>query len=72
MKGLSYLRIATKVDVTRPEKIYCLKACPCIFQPGTFAGWGSERVNISKRISPPFCPLLLLLFLLLFRVYVFV
>ena len=23
----------------------CLQACPCIFQPGNFTGWGSEGVN---------------------------
>jgi len=27
--------------------IYCLQARPCIFQPGNFTDWGSERVNIA-------------------------
>ena len=27
-------------------KIYCLQACPCTFQPGNFAGCGSEGVNM--------------------------
>ena len=31
--------------VIRARKIYCLQARPCIFQPGNFTGWGSERVN---------------------------
>ena len=32
--------IALKVDVLQERKIYC----PRFFQPGSFTGWGSERV----------------------------
>ena len=28
------------------QKIYCLQAHLCIFQPGYFTGWGSERVKV--------------------------
>ena len=28
------------------RKTYCLQVHPCIFQPGNFTGWGSERVNL--------------------------
>ena len=35
-----------KVDVLQDQKIYCLKAWPCIFQPGNFTGLGSEGVKI--------------------------
>ena len=27
------------VGVLQDQKIYCLQACPCIFQPGNFTGW---------------------------------
>ena len=29
--------------------IYCLQARPCIFQPGNFTDWGSERVSIADN-----------------------
>ena len=29
------------------QKIYCLQAHVCTFQPGNFTGWGSEGVNVS-------------------------
>ena len=34
-----------KAEVLQDRKIHCLQAGPCIFQPGNFTGWGSERVN---------------------------
>ena len=45
MKGRSSKRVALKVDALQDRKIYCLHARPCIFQPGNFTGWGSERVK---------------------------
>ena len=33
----------------RTGKIYCLKARPCIFQPGYFTGLGSEGVNCGTK-----------------------
>ena len=30
----------------RTGKIYCLQACPPIFQPGKFTGWGNEGVQL--------------------------
>ena len=38
-------------QVCRTEKLYCLQARPCIFQPGNFAGWGSERVKMPPWFS---------------------
>ena len=29
----------------KDQKIYCLQAQPCIFQPRNFTGWGSEGVK---------------------------
>ena len=47
-----YRNTALKVEVLLDRKIYCLKARPCIFQPGKFTGWGSEGVNvISAKLS---------------------
>ena len=45
VNGFSEKRVASKVDVLKERKIYCLLACPCIFQPGNVTGWGSEGVN---------------------------
>ena len=42
--GTRHIIIAVKVDVTG-GKMYCLQARPCIFQLGSFTGWGSEGVN---------------------------
>ena len=41
--------IALKVDVLQDRKIYCLKARPCIFQPGNFTGCGSEGVKAKGK-----------------------
>ena len=43
--------IALKADVLQDWKIYCLQAHPCIFQSGSFPGWGSEGVNDTKNLS---------------------
>ena len=45
MTGFASKRIALKVDVLQEQKMYCLQAPPCIFQPGNFTGWGSEGIN---------------------------
>ena len=45
VKGFSSKHIDTGSRCYRSEKIYCLQACPCIFQPGLFTGWGSEGLN---------------------------
>jgi len=43
-------RKALKVEVIHllDWKIYCLQACPCIFQPGNVTGWGSEGVKSAR------------------------
>ena len=51
MKGFSSNFIALKVDVLKDRKIYCLQAHPCIFQPGNFTGWGSERVKLDTLLT---------------------
>ena len=35
-----------------PEKMYCLQACVCTYQPGIiiFTGWGSEGVKETQSI----------------------
>ena len=50
MNGFSEKRIASKVDLLKERKIYCLRACPCIFQHGNFTGWGSECVNQDNSV----------------------
>ena len=37
--------IALKVDMLQDRKIDCLRARPCIFQPGNFTVWDSEGVK---------------------------
>ena len=32
-------------DLLYGQKIYCLWACVCIFQPRNFTDWGGEGVN---------------------------
>ena len=50
MKGLSSQRIALKGDVLQDQKIDCLQARPCIFQPGNLTGWGnSEGVKFRSQ-----------------------
>ena len=37
---------------SKDHQIYCLEACTCaLFSPGTFTGWGSDRVNQSSGNS---------------------
>ena len=44
--------IALKVDGLKDRKMYCLKARPCIRQPGNFTDWGSEEVNTCPDLIP--------------------
>ena len=41
----STVRKRVKVDVPQDQKIYCLQARPCIFQPGHLTGWSREGVK---------------------------
>ena len=50
-KELSSQRVAQKGDVLQDRNIHCLRARPCIFQPGNFTGWGSEGVNENIKMD---------------------
>ena len=52
------IRIALQAEVSQGQKISCLQACPCIFQPGKFTGWGSEGVNQSVKVQAVVLPVL--------------
>ena len=53
VKGFSSKSIAYKLeaDGLQDQKIYCLQATPCIFEPGNLTGWGSEGVNTQSRVA---------------------
>ena len=48
MKGFSSKRIAFKVNALMDQKICCLQARPCIFQPGNFTGWAVKRLILNS------------------------
>ena len=45
VKKIFMKMIALKVDMLQDRKIDCLRARPCIFQPGNFTVWDSEGVK---------------------------
>ena len=49
VKGSSSKRVAWKAEVLWDRNINCLQARPCIFQPGSFTGWGSEGVKTTPK-----------------------
>ena len=51
VKRFSSKRIALKEDVSQDQKMYRLKAPPCIFQPRNFTVCGSEGVNFIEQES---------------------